>query len=302
MGAAPTVKQKDCTPEQFNTHCRKWAESLQLHGKPLEPPRFHRTGWRENQTFSAKDDPDRVLEPWDTPFFVQTKDPLIQRNKLTFQELDLTGLSHASDSFARVVHNVLDEEDCAELVARVNQKGFTPALINVGHGNQVLMPKARDGHRVIVESSELAHWIFEVIRPHLPEQRRYPTRTKDIVSDLIDLNERCRFLCYTPGQHFAPHHDGLYERPREHPNYGDFSAVTLQLYLHDVPKANGGGTTFLNNIDKPVLACQPGAGSMLLFSQDLYHEGSRVNRGIKYTFRTEAMYRRRQPYDTYHSW
>lgn len=38
--------------------------------------------------------------------------------------------------------------------------------------------------------------------------------------------------------------------------------------------------------------CHPLAGSVLLFTQDLLHEGSEVKAGIKYTMRSEVMYRR----------
>ena len=31
--------------------------------------------------------------------------------------------------------------------------------------------------------------------------------------EYVELNERCRFLCYTPGQHFPAHVDGTYIRP-----------------------------------------------------------------------------------------
>ena len=41
-------------------------------------------------------------------------------------------------SFARLVHNALDEEDCAQLLASVNAKGYTPALLNIGGGRQML--------------------------------------------------------------------------------------------------------------------------------------------------------------------
>mmetsp|Transcript_148871 Transcript_148871/g.270575 ORF Transcript_148871/g.270575 Transcript_148871/m.270575 type:complete len:159 (+) Transcript_148871:2-478(+) len=151
----------------------------------------------------------------------------------------------------------------------------------------------RDGHRVIVDSPELSSWLIEVLRPYLPERlpgapdgHGDPRRA----AELVDLNERCRFLCYTPGQHFAAHYDACYERPRSHPNAGDMSMVTVQVYLHDVPAENGGATTFLPR-RAASLPCQPGAGCALIFTQDLYHEGSLVKDGIKYTLRTEAMYR-----------
>ena len=31
--------------------------------------------------------------------------------------------------------------------------------------------------------------------------------------EIVELNERCRFLCYLPGQHFPAHRDGAYLRP-----------------------------------------------------------------------------------------
>lgn len=257
--------------------------NLLLAGRSLEPPHLCRTGWKRHQQFTEEDDPDRTKQPWEPPAFVRDKDPVLQSLKTVVGELCLKGLRCGNQSFARVVHGVLDEEDCATLIASVNKKGFTPALINIGHGSQMLMPEARDGHRVIVDSPGLSAWLLEVLRPHLPEQHEN--------SSLIDLNERCRILCYTPGQKFEPHHDGLYQRPRSHHNAGDGSKITVQLYLHDVPSAHGGGTTFLADDESPVLVCQPGAGSVLLFTQDLYHEGSELIAGFKYTLRTEAMYR-----------
>merc|ERR1712232_674565 len=158
--------------------------------------------------------------------------------------------------------------------------GFTPALLNLGGGNQQLIPGARDGHRVIVDSPELADWLFQVLLPVLPFELEDGSR-------LVELNERCRFLCYTPGQQFQAHCDGTFERPEGHPRSGDFSYVTVQLYLHDIPVSHGGGTAFMLP-GKPMH--QPEAGSVLLFSQDLVHEGCLVKEGLKYTLRTEAMY------------
>lgn len=275
-----------------------FAEGMTLAGSPLEPPRILATGWREGQSFSADDDPDRTAQTWQPPRFLLSKDPIAQRAKTSVEELELPHLSketshsgkkHLSkemqaSSCARIVRGVLDEEDCAELIARMNQKGFTPALINTGGGMQTLCPCARDGHRVIVDSPELSEWLFKVLQPYIPEA------CGD--SKVVDLNERCRFLCYTPGQYFASHCDGRYSRQRGHPNAGDYSHVTVQLYLHDVPREAGGATNFVSQREEPVVRCQPIAGSVLLFTQDLYHEGELLSAGLKYTLRTEAMYRK----------
>mmetsp|Transcript_11577 Transcript_11577/g.23979 ORF Transcript_11577/g.23979 Transcript_11577/m.23979 type:complete len:281 (+) Transcript_11577:30-872(+) len=273
--------QHPCSEE----HLQELARGLSLAGMPLEPPRILETGWREGQRFRPEDDPDRTLEPWEPPASLLLKDPVAQRAKTSATDLAIQGTWGAeSTSFARIVRGVLDEEDCAALVACINRKGFTPALLNVGGGEQMFSPGDRDGHRVISDSPALTEWLLEALRPHLPEQHRG--------GRLVDLNDRCRFLCYTPGQYFVSHYDGRYTRPRGHKNAGDYSLVTLQLYLHDVPASNGGATTFIDRREQPILECQPGAGDVLIFTQDLYHEGSLLAAGLKYTVRTEAMYRR----------
>lgn len=245
----------------------------QLAGAALPAPRFHITGWEADQYFSAADDPDRTRMPWAIPSFLREKDPSLQKPEI--EELFVN-----KGSFARVVRNVLSEEDCVSLIASVNAKGFTPALLNIGGGRQQLIPGARDGHRVIVDGPELTDWLFQVLRPFLPRELEDGSR-------LVELNERCRFLCYTPGQQFPAHCDGTFERRDDHPHAGDFSYVTVQLYLHDVPTRHGGATAFMLP-GKP--RHQPEAGSVLIFTQDLMHEGCLVSEGVKYTLRTEVMY------------
>lgn len=256
-------------------------EMPQLAGRVLEPPCFHPTDWHINQRFSFDEDPDRTRLPWLPPKFIRYKDPATMET--TVEELKLP--IHAGlykQSFARVVRNVLSEEDCAALITSVNAKGFTPALLNIGGGSQQFVLGARDGYRIIVDSPQLTAWLFRALRAYLPEELEDGSR-------LIELNERCRFLCYTPGQEFPAHCDGCFERLEGHPRAGDFSFVTVQLYLHNVPRMHGGATTFMMD-GRP--KHQPEAGSVLLFSQDLLHEGSLLEKGIKYTLRTEAMYSR----------
>merc|ERR1712110_67825 len=114
-------------------------------------------------------------------------------------------------------------------------------------------------------------------------------------AELVDLNEWCRFECHTPGQKLGPHHDARYQRPQNHPHAGDGSTVTVQLYLHDAANEHGGATTFLHSDGPPALTCQHGRGSVLICSQDLYHEGLLLEGGLKHTLRTEAMYRQQAP-------
>merc|ERR1711907_73654 len=234
----------------------------ELAGHPLQPPHFYPVPWQENDHFSLEDDPDRALQPWTAPSFCG-RDPAEQRACTTVQELEIpdccSEIGNASCSFARVIHNVLTPEECKELIEIVNQKGFTPALLNIGGGNQILAADIRDGHRVVVDSSELTRYLLSVVQPHLPT-RIEAVRGRE--GELVELNERCRFLCYTPGQTFEPHCDGMYIRHRGHVNEGSFSAVTLQLYLHDVPTEHGGATTFLDALGGDFAApCHPKCGS-----------------------------------------
>ena len=48
--------------------------------------------------------------------------------------------------------------------------GFTPALLNVGSGRQMLEKRCRDGHRCVVDSPELTRYLFEILKPHLPSK------------------------------------------------------------------------------------------------------------------------------------
>eukprot|EP00927_Polykrikos_kofoidii_P028724 TRINITY_DN249_c0_g1_i3.p1 TRINITY_DN249_c0_g1~~TRINITY_DN249_c0_g1_i3.p1 ORF type:complete len:317 (+),score=43.71 TRINITY_DN249_c0_g1_i3:84-1034(+) len=257
-----------------------------LARRDLQPPRFHKTRWREGQVFyNGKHDPDRTKEAWSPPTFVMEQDPEQRHAFITAEDLPVR--KRRDSTFARVLRGVITEEQGASLVAAVNEKGFTPALLNIGNDQQQLMAEVRDGHRVIVDSPEVAVWLLNAIRPHLPAVLPGGGR-------LVELNERLRFLCYTPGQAFEEHYDGCFKRSSGL-RKGDRSIITVQVYLHDVPQSYGGATTFDPQTEFAI-GHQPEAGSVLLFSQDLAHEGSLVKEGIKYTLRTEVMYTK--PRDT----
>jgi len=266
------------------------SEGFLLAGRPLQPPRIHTTRWREFQTFSVAEDPDRTREPWAAPAFARDlMAAAVRAQQTTVEELKLPRyLCAGPNSFARIVHGVLDEWQCEDLLAIVNKKGFTPALLNIGDGNQQLRTQARDGLRVIVDNTELADWLLAALVPHLPAEVG--------PWELVDLNERLRFLCYTPGMEFKAHLDSEYERPADERGPGSKSKVTVQLYLHSLHAAYGGATTFFPGSGDD-LPCQPLVGSVLLFTQDLEHAGSLLTGGLKYTMRTEAMYRRRHSYE-----
>jgi len=178
-----------------------------LAGKPFPAPRFLETTWEPNQIFVAEDDPDRTSMPWSPPRFIYEDNP--SSRPTSVEELQLPAPPLSPSSTAKVVRGVLSEEQCAILLSSINEKKFTPALINIGGGKQRFVVNIRDGYRAIVDSPEMASWLFQVLRPYLPE----------VLSDgsrLVELNERLRFLCYTTGQMFHVHRDGQYTRLRDH--------------------------------------------------------------------------------------
>lgn len=137
------------------------------------------------------------------------------------------------------------------------------------------------------------------------------------------LNERLRFLKYEGGEYFRPHCDGMYMTP----DHKEKSYFTMHLYLNgdgeqstdelfheqnrmdiDLPapmentttinkdpsaKLLGGATSFLiRSTRNDGVRIFPKTGSVLVFQHNnLMHAGDDVFRGVKYTMRTDIMYR-----------
>jgi len=254
-----------------------------LNGQMLEVPRLYAVAWKEGQVFQNKEDPDRILTPWSAPDFEWFGDPVQQSARTSCIDLPIHN-AVPGRRFAKVISKVLSEKACAALLEAANAKGFTPTLLNVGSDQKVLQQEpggGQQGQQVTVNSLDLAAWLMEVLRPHLPAELDG--------CGLLDLNERFQFLCYLPGQSSPEHMDLCSQRDGGHGHCGAHSRVSVQIYLHDVPRSHGGSMTFFPGTKKE-LTVQPRAGSAVIFTQDILHEGSLLFAGIKYTLRTEAMY------------
>ena len=234
------------------------------------------TGWRSHQSFTQADDPDRMDVGWGALSLLSG-----ELSPVAAVEREL--LLDEDGSVAFMLHNVLSEEECDQLLVGCNRKGFTPALVNVGGGVQRYLPKIRSGSRCIVDSAAFGSLLFSRLRPFLPAELPRGGGA------LHSINDRMRVLCYhAPQDCFKPHADGCFTNPLD----GSYSAFTVQLYLNTIPdpEVNGGGTAFTltNKI------AQPQKGSCLVFTQKgLVHEGQALHTGgLKYTLRTEAMYMR----------
>jgi len=170
---------------------------------------------------------------------------------------------------AFTLDNVLSATECEELIkATVFRGRFRGGGRNFDRNNQ----------RCIIDSKERAGFIWERIKNYIPETwNSHP---------VVGLNERLRFLKYSPGEYFKPHFDGSYERP----DGKEISFITIQLYLNEGFK--GGNTTFMSSKDGTGkdLGVVPKIGRILIFQHDILHEGSVLVRGTKYTMRTDVMY------------
>jgi predicted 2-oxoglutarate/Fe(II)-dependent dioxygenase YbiX len=177
------------------------------------------------------------------------------------------------DGTAPLVFNLDDvygAAECEAAIARTEQMGFAAAPITTAAGF-VMRPDIRNNERVMFDDVELAGALFARIRDAVPGRLRGRRA--------VGVNERFRCYRYTPGQRFAPHYDGAFERSGH-----ERSELTFMIYLND--GFTGGQTTF----HEFGVEVQPRRGAALLFQHRLLHEGATVRSGVKYVLRSDVMY------------
>lgn len=169
--------------------------------------------------------------------------------------------------------NVISQEECGELIAKIDALGPETAPINTAEGTQV-RTDVRNNERVMFDDFELAAKVFNVAKEHVPGEMRSRA--------LVGANERFRCYRYRPGMRFAMHSDGSFERNEEEKSFYSFL-----IYLND---DFGGGET--NLMTRPELSVKPETGLGLVFQHPIIHEGAEVTHGTKYVARTDLMYRK----------
>ncbi|KAM0358831.1 hypothetical protein ACHAPY_004348 [Fusarium culmorum] len=211
---------------------------------------------------------------------------------------------------ALVLDNVISPDECLELLSLAeasvprdeeNQSAWKPALVSGGDGYEARAPGYRESDRIIWDQQTIVDRLWErclqadglrgllAVVPHEPWMKG----GKWVFSR---LNDRMRFLKYSPGQYFKPHCDGAYFYT-EGPGKEFETFYTVHLYLNDSAENDpsselqGGATSFLDRRGEKRVDVNPKAGSVLIFQhKGLFHEGALVNRGIKYTMRTDILY------------
>ncbi|MFO0875950.1 MAG: 2OG-Fe(II) oxygenase [Gemmataceae bacterium] len=172
-----------------------------------------------------------------------------------------------------VIPQFLTPEECAAFIERSEQLGYSDATISTASG-PLLRKDVRDNQRIVVDDPDLATTWWDRARELLVEEW-YGWK-------VVGLNERFRFYRYDPGQRFAPHKDGCFQR-----DTGEQSWFTFLVYLND--DYEGGATAFHQGWNS--LRVTPERGKALVFYHRQIHEGMPVVRGRKYVLRTDVMYR-----------
>lgn len=173
------------------------------------------------------------------------------------------------------IDGVLDAAECDQLVQRIEALGPEAAPITTSRGFE-MRPDVRNNTRVMFDDVALAAGLFERVRETLPGRMRGDRAP-------VGLNERFRCYRYGPGQQFAPHYDGSFQRDAT-----EESLLTFMIYLNDA--CEGGATNFYS-FSKDI-SVVPAAGRALVFQHRLLHEGATVDAGVKYVLRSDVMYRR----------
>lgn len=169
-----------------------------------------------------------------------------------------------------LLHNILSEKECTELINFSENKGFEEATVFTGTTHR-LIKGVRNNMRVIIDDQDYAQKIWEKVsiffRKEINGFKAY------------SLNERFRFYKYSKGQRFKMHKDGAFVR-----GIGDTSIYTFIIYLNE--NYEGGTTDF----QERSISIKPKTGSALVFSHPLRHEGTVILSGTKYAIRSDVMY------------
>lgn len=171
-----------------------------------------------------------------------------------------------------MLNGVATPDECREFIALSEEIGYEDAPITTSVGFRI-RKNVRNNMRVMIDRPDLAERIWDRVESLIVPASwwgRHP----------VGLNERFRFYRYEPGQRFAPHSDGYYERDN-----GERSELTMLLYLNE--EFEGGETAVYGPQENCV---RPSTGSALVFHHPLLHEGVAVTRGVKYVMRTDVMY------------
>jgi WD40 repeat protein len=175
-----------------------------------------------------------------------------------------------------VIRDFLAPAECAELIARAEQRGFRSAESDYP-------PSYRNNERQVDDDAAFARNLFERLAQRVPasidvcDENGCASRW-----NLFALNERMRWCRYRAGQRFAIHQDGVHHRGPD-----CRSQLTCMIYLSGAEAFDGGDTLFY--ADGP-RAGEPSGAPPVVFDHRIWHAGDTVTRGVKHILRSDLLY------------
>ena len=244
-------------------------------------------------------------------------------------------LDEVQGSAASVLDNVLDPSWCRLLVKRHMEVGFTPQADvdklrkeaeREAVGRKGVAAALRDAYRLrrelgiqesfvesgkntsealTVKSWELADLLWQRCGPCIPPELREQGATALVPGT---YQAQCivpvfRFMRYSAGQGFRPHHDPtrlLRRHPRTQESGTYRTLVTIALYLNSGSEMDGGALSFLRAATgkngrrgfESIASVEPAAGRAVIFPHNQLHEGGELAGGVKHMCQCDVLYRR----------
>ena len=216
------------------------------------------------------------------------QDNQVQKQLVTREDIEEVHKPHKP---AFILRNVLTRDECKKLIQASEKQGFE------GAESYCHMYRDRYNDRLMSDDELFSKIIWERVEHLLPKTMKHLRRPSDKL-ELDSLNARWRYCRYLKGHYFGGHTDGKYV------NGNLESMLTFMLYLNgpktsesdpDEVHFDGGATNFLNYRTKELAkSVVPEPGLALVFLQEdieMYHEGEKLNDGMKYILRSDVMYK-----------
>ncbi|MCH2045898.1 MAG: 2OG-Fe(II) oxygenase [Saprospiraceae bacterium] len=213
------------------------------------------------------------------------KPHIVQWNVLNKEHhLKIKRKDHKPKNIYTLSH-LLSPTECQSIIKKAHKLGFQEAGLASTQDTYRINNKTRNNKRLIIEDKQFAAVLWQRIA-HLVDPK-FDNRK------VHGLNWRFRIYEYAQGQTFAPHVDT--RMSLANPKQKDWLTLfSVMIYLND--NFTGGATTFFDRrkrrskqltINRVI---RPKTGMGLVFDHLLFHEGSVVDKGIKYAIRSDLIY------------
>jgi WD40 repeat protein len=183
-----------------------------------------------------------------------------------------------------VIPKLFSKNECTELLSPEIKNAFQKAISNYP-------TYYRNNDRLVIDSQQLADFLFEKVKPYLPEQIEmdYSGNNENGKWKLNELNNRFRYCRYSANQYFNRHLDGIHFRSET-----TQSKLTFMLYLNSAAEFEGGRTLFFKNKNTTEIwaSYTPQQGDLIVFDHNIWHSGEELLSGEKYVLRSDILYDR----------